>query len=253
MAGPLSPTRRWHRTTPAQTTPRPSSARPPRSIVRARAWAWTGITSRGRSSRHSRSSPRTPSRPPTRCRSASTWRCCCRCSARCRTARAPRRSSSRSRRAAPRTSRRAPDVRDVIDHPLRGRFNAWLLDALDAYMNGKYGALKARLLADPPATVVEIGPGTGANFRYYPAGTRVVAIEPNVRMHPRLARSAAKRGLVLELRTEGAEATGLASGSVPLVFASLVLCSVRDPTAVAREVRRMLAPGGRFVCVEHVA
>jgi SAM-dependent methyltransferase len=41
--------------------------------------------------------------------------------------------------------------------------------------------------------------------------------------------------------------------SVDAVISSLVLCSVRDPEAALREVRRVLRPGGRFVFVEHVA
>jgi len=140
----------------------------------------------------------------------------------------------------------------MIDHPLRGRFNAWLLDALDGYMHRQYGDVKARLFRDLPPTVVEVGAGSGANFRYFPPGTRVMAVEPNVRMHSRLERRAQRRGLTLDLHRESGEGIALADGSVAFVCASLVLCSVRDPAGVAREVRRVLAPGGRFVCIEHV-
>jgi SAM-dependent methyltransferase len=139
------------------------------------------------------------------------------------------------------------------DTPIRGRFNAWLLDALEAYMHRKYGALKAQLFAPLPPTVVELGPGAGANLRYYPRGTRVVAIEPNVRMHDRLRRTAEKHGLELELHAVGAESLDLPSESADLVCATLVLCSLSEPARVMAEVRRVLRPDGRFVCIEHVA
>jgi len=141
----------------------------------------------------------------------------------------------------------------MTDNPARGRFNAWMLNALDAYMHTKYGPLKARLLSTVPRTIVELGPGAGANLRYYPAGTEVIAVEPNVRMHERLRRRAAQYDLDLRLRTFGAETMDIDSASVDFVCATLVLCSVDDPAAVVREVRRVLRPGGRFVCIEHVA
>ena len=144
------------------------------------------------------------------------------------------------------------DGRQTIDHPGRGRFNAWLLEAIEGYTHRKYGAIKRELLGEVPPSIVELGVGTGANFRYYPRGTRVVAIEPNVRMHEALRRQALRFGLDLELRAVGAEATGLESASADLVVATLVLCSVQDQRAVLAEALRVLRPGGRFVCIEHV-
>lgn len=140
-----------------------------------------------------------------------------------------------------------------MDHPVRGRLNAWLLSALDSQMHRVYGDLKEGLLSELPATVVELGSGTGANLRYLPPGTHLIAIEPNRRMHPRLRERAAQHGIHLELHEAGAEALDLPSESVDLVLNSLVLCSVDDPKRVIAETRRVLRPGGRYICIEHVA
>jgi SAM-dependent methyltransferase len=140
----------------------------------------------------------------------------------------------------------------LINNPVRGRFNAWLLAALDGYMHAKYAGIKSRLLADAPSVVVEIGPGSGANLRYLPAGTRLIAIEPNRQMHDALRRRAEQCGIDLDLRSIAGESLDLSSASVDFVFSSLVLCSVDSPAQVLAEVRRVLRPGGRFACVEHV-
>lgn len=141
----------------------------------------------------------------------------------------------------------------MIDNPIRGRLNAWFFAALDGYMDRKYSAIKRGLLASAPSVVVELGPGSGANLRYLPAGTRLIAIEPNRQMHDVLRRRAKQRGIDLDLRGLAGENLDLPSASVDFVFSSLVLCSVDRQDQVLAEVRRVLRPGGRFACVEHVA
>jgi ubiquinone/menaquinone biosynthesis C-methylase UbiE len=140
----------------------------------------------------------------------------------------------------------------VLGARARGRLNAWGLAALDGYLHWKFAALKRELFRDLPPVVVELGSGSGTNFRYLPRGLRLIAVEPNEQAHPMLRRRAAKYGLDLELHGEWAEALDLPADSVEYVFCSLVLCSVRDPERVIAEVRRVLKPGGRFVCLEHV-
>lgn len=141
----------------------------------------------------------------------------------------------------------------MIDNPVRGRFNAWFFVVLDGYMHGKYAELKSRLFEQAPSDVVELGPGSGANLRYLPRGSRLIGIEPNKHMHPALRRRAKQLGIDLDLRGLAGEQLDLPSASVDFVFSSLVLCAVDNPEQVIAEVRRVLKPGGRFACIEHVA
>jgi SAM-dependent methyltransferase len=140
----------------------------------------------------------------------------------------------------------------MTGNSVRGRVNAAVFRGLDGIMHGLCGPRKQVLFADLPAAIVEIGAGTGANFRYYPRGTRVVAIEPNPYMHRPLRAAAVRNGVELEIRPEGAERIGLPDASVDAVVSTLVLCTVPDPRQAVAEVRRVLRPGGRFLFLEHV-
>lgn len=136
---------------------------------------------------------------------------------------------------------------------MRPRLNAWLLHRAEAFMHRAYGPRKRAVFRDLPSRVVEIGPGAGANLRYYRPGTRVTAVEPNPAMHAPLRAAAARRGVALEIRELRGEALDLPDESVEAVVGTLVLCSVSDPARVVAEIRRILTPGGRYIFLEHVA
>jgi SAM-dependent methyltransferase len=118
-------------------------------------------------------------------------------------------------------------------------------------MHRKYASLKTGLFRKAPSVIVELGPAVGANLRYMPRGTTLIAIEPNKHMHPLLQRRADQFGIDLDLRGVAGEQL-VPSESVDFVFSSLVLCTVGQPSQVISEVRRVLKPGGRFACVEHI-
>lgn len=138
-------------------------------------------------------------------------------------------------------------------HPLRGPFNALFFTALDRYLDHLLQPHKRSLFDNLPPTVVELGPGVGANLRYLRAGTRLIAVEPNPAMHDRLRARAARARIDLELHTTGAEQLDLPDASVDAVISSLLLCTVADPAAALTEVHRILRPGGRYCFLEHVA
>ncbi|SEE85067.1 class I SAM-dependent methyltransferase [Jiangella alba] len=139
-----------------------------------------------------------------------------------------------------------------MNNPIRGRLNAATLRAADRYAQALLGERKRALFADLPDQIVEIGPGTGANLRYYRPGTRLLAIEPNVHMHGPLRAAARRHGISLELRLGSAERMALPDAAVDAVVSTLVLCTVPDPVAAVDEARRVLRPGGRLLFVEHV-
>ena len=140
-----------------------------------------------------------------------------------------------------------------FDNGRRGRFNAWFFTAFDRYMThitlrhkqAAFGGLER-------GDIVELGAGVGANFDFVPAGSRVIAVEPNLAMHADLVRRGADRGVEVDLLTVSAEQIPLPDASVDDVLCSLVLCTVDDPGAVLAEVQRILRPGGQFRFVEHV-
>jgi SAM-dependent methyltransferase len=111
---------------------------------------------------------------------------------------------------------------------------------------------KRALLGDLRGEVLEIGPGTGVNLAYLPAGVRWTGVEPNAYLRDETAAAAARRGIEARVLPGVAESLPLPDRSVDAVVATLVLCSVRDQDAALAEVRRVLRPGGRFVFVEHI-
>ena len=114
---------------------------------------------------------------------------------------------------------------------------------------GVYYPHRARLLAGLRGTVLEIGPGGGANLHHMSRRVHWIGLEPNPYFHAPLRRAAGGRGQVL---TGEAERIPLADDSVDAVVGTIVLCSVRDQRRVLAEIARVLRPGGRYVFLEHV-
>ena len=115
-------------------------------------------------------------------------------------------------------------------------------------------ALRRRaLLASARGRVLEIGAGTGLNLEHYPQGVdALVLTEPEPAMRARLERRVAGSGRDATVVAARAEALPFADGAFDTVVSTLVLCTVADPVAALREVRRVLVSGGRLLFVEHV-
>jgi SAM-dependent methyltransferase len=111
---------------------------------------------------------------------------------------------------------------------------------------------KRGLLGSLNGMIVEIGPGTGTNFRYYPHGVQWIGVEPNPYMHQYLHRAGLAAGIDVDVLQDHAENMSLADGAADVVVATAVLCSVRDQARALQEIRRILKPGGQLVFLEHI-
>jgi SAM-dependent methyltransferase len=113
---------------------------------------------------------------------------------------------------------------------------------------------RRRLLAGLHGRVVEVGAGSGLNFRHYPGTvTEVVAVEPEPFLRREAERAAASAPVPIRV------VDGLA-GDLPLEDASfdagvvcLVLCTVPDQDRALAELRRVIRPNGELRFYEHVA
>lgn len=110
-----------------------------------------------------------------------------------------------------------------------------------------------RVLAGLRGRVIELGAGNGMNFFHYPATvTEVVAVEPEDRLRTVAERAAPQAAVPVRVVAGHADDLPFEDGSFDAAVACLVLCSVPDPRAALRGLRRVLAPGGELRFYEHV-
>lgn len=116
---------------------------------------------------------------------------------------------------------------------------------------GALGRLRDEVAGSARGAVLEIGAGTGLNLSRYHDVERLVVTEPEAPMRRRLLAKVGAAPVPVEVVAAPAEALPFDDGEFDTVVSTLVLCSVDDPRAAVREVRRVLKPGGRFVFLEH--
>ena len=132
------------------------------------------------------------------------------------------------------------------------RFHALVYDPLMRGAERRFlGSLRESLLGRARGDTLEIGAGTGLNLPRYRTPERVVATEPAAAMVERLRRRLPEARVPVEVEEAGAEALPFPDASFDTVVSTLVLCSVPDPRTVLAEVRRVLAPGGQYLFLEH--
>ncbi len=114
--------------------------------------------------------------------------------------------------------------------------------------------LRAGVVGQAQGRVLELGAGTGLNVAHYRAGLeRLVFTEPDPGMAKHLRARVADEGRTdAEVVDAGADALPFADDSFDTVVSTLVLCTVPSVDGALGEIRRVLAPGGRLLFLEHI-
>ena len=127
----------------------------------------------------------------------------------------------------------------------------WLLDL--ACSLRPFTRQRQKVVPLATGRVLEIGIGTGLNFEHYDRTrvAQVVGLDPGLEMHRLARKRAGAAGIAVQLVGLSAERIPFADGAFDTVLVIYTLCTIPDPLAALREMRRVLKPGGRLIFCEH--
>lgn len=134
-----------------------------------------------------------------------------------------------------------------------GSFYATLYDGLMKPVEQmRFNQIRKNLVGKAEGRVLEIGSGTGLNFKHYRNVSQVDAIEPDRSMGMRSIKRAKKRNFPIHVYDAVAENLPFEDDSFDSVVGTLVFCTIPDPEKALQEIRRVCKPGAKILLFEHV-
>lgn len=115
------------------------------------------------------------------------------------------------------------------------------------------GRMRQKVVPLARGEVLEVGIGTGLNMPHYDRTrvTRITGLDPALELQPRARQRIEAAGLPVELVGLSAERIPRPDASFDTVVVTYSLCTIPDPLAALKEMRRVLAPGGQLMFCEH--
>jgi ubiquinone/menaquinone biosynthesis C-methylase UbiE len=129
----------------------------------------------------------------------------------------------------------------------------WLYDlVMRTVEEGPLARWRASVVQAARGRVLEIGAGTGLDFRHYEHGVTVVATDVDIGMLARARTRVATANATVLLVAADAEALPFRAGAFDDAVIGLALCSIPDPSNALAEVCRTVRSGGAVRLLEHV-
>jgi ubiquinone/menaquinone biosynthesis C-methylase UbiE len=111
---------------------------------------------------------------------------------------------------------------------------------------------RARLVPRARGKVLEIGIGSGLNLPHYgPDVESVTGVDPSAELGEMARKHASRTAFPVYFKQVSGESLPLEDASFDCAVITWTLCTIPDPGAALREVRRVLKPGGPLHFVEH--
>lgn len=116
----------------------------------------------------------------------------------------------------------------------------------------RFAPYRERAVSPATGRVLEVGIGSGENLSRYGAHVvEVVGLEPSARLAAMARQSGDRVPIKAAVVEASAERMPLDGRSFDTVVMTWTLCSVDDPMAALREIRRVLKSDGRLLFAEH--
>lgn len=126
------------------------------------------------------------------------------------------------------------------------------LEATGRGVEKRYGRFKKELFSRAKGNILLVAAGTGHDFPHLPAGERVTAVDFSPKMLERAARRLRESPARLELVRGDIQRLPFRDGAFDFILTSCTFCSVPDPVAGLKELRRVLKGDGNLFMFEHV-